>query len=138
MKRGYERNKEGISVGCSSEPRHMAFISQHAVFSFCTLFGEFFFSYGMINFEEVLLFCCAEVLLYPTAVCLKVRHLSFKYLKVFISEGRINFAPTINRAYFLTCYLHCFSTDEICELDKGTNTFQNFKLKAICMKQLAL
>lgn len=73
MKRGYERNKEGISVGCSSQPKHMAFISLHAVFSLCTLFGEVsFFFYGMINFKGVLLFCSAEVLLYPTAVCVKV------------------------------------------------------------------
>lgn len=43
MKRGYERNKEGISVGCSSEPRHMAVTSQHALLSHRNLFTVFFY-----------------------------------------------------------------------------------------------
>lgn len=59
------------AVALSQDTWHLFPCMQCSHFAL-SLESFFFFFYGMINFKGVLLFCSAEVLLYPTAVCVKV------------------------------------------------------------------
>lgn len=107
----------------------------------CSHFAlTFFFLYRMINFKAVLLFsavlkCCSTLQL-----CVKERESETFNLYVFESQyllfGGRNVAATINRVYS-NMLLHCFNTEKLCKLNKGTKTPQNFVLNAICMQKFS-